>query len=75
MRQNDRAFGIRPVSYSTVLDLDKELIEFEEAVPARYQIRLDSLGGVIRPSAHVTVTEMRSCSTFPFLLPSLFQNC
>ncbi|KAK4056927.1 hypothetical protein OIO90_002177 [Microbotryomycetes sp. JL221] len=58
---NDKAFGIHPCSYSTVLELDRDLKEFEDSIPSRYQLRLDSVGALVRPSAHVTVTEMRAC--------------
>lgn len=57
---NDRAFGIHPVSYATVLELDRDLKEFEDSIPARYQMRMDGVGAIVRPSAHVTVTEMRA---------------
>lgn len=57
---NDRAFGIHPVSYATVLELDKDLKEFEDSIPARYRIEMDSVGAIVRPSSHVTVTEMRA---------------
>ncbi|GAA6007893.1 hypothetical protein JCM10207_004915 [Rhodosporidiobolus poonsookiae] len=60
-KMNDRAFGIHPVQYEEILALDAELREFEESIPARYQLRLDPSGALIRPSAHVTVTEMRAC--------------
>ncbi|KAM0787567.1 hypothetical protein ACM66B_003637 [Microbotryomycetes sp. NB124-2] len=58
---NDKAFGIHPCSYSTVLELDKDLKEFEDSIPSRYQLRLDSVGALVRRSPHVTVTEMRAC--------------
>lgn len=61
--QNDRAFGVRPVSYSAVLELDRELIEFEESIPSRYRLWLDSMGSIVRPTVHITVTEMRACSS------------
>ncbi|GAA5825624.1 hypothetical protein JCM11251_000314 [Rhodosporidiobolus azoricus] len=60
-KMNDRAFGIHPVPYEEILALDAELREFEESIPSRYQLRLDPSGALIRPSAHVTVTEMRAC--------------
>ncbi|GAA6027501.1 hypothetical protein JCM8097_007893 [Rhodosporidiobolus ruineniae] len=60
-KMNDRAFGIHPVPYEEILALDAELKEFEMSIPARYQLRLDPSGALIRPSAHVTVTEMRAC--------------
>ncbi|GAA6026076.1 hypothetical protein JCM10207_003005, partial [Rhodosporidiobolus poonsookiae] len=60
-KMNDRAFGIHPVQYEEILALDAELREFEESIPSRYQLRLDLSGALIRPSAHVTVTEMRAC--------------
>ncbi|GAA5859877.1 hypothetical protein JCM1840_001777 [Sporobolomyces johnsonii] len=60
-KMNDRAFGIHPVPYEEVLALDAELREFEESIPARYQLRLDPSGALLRPAAHVTVTEMRAC--------------
>ncbi|GAA5956238.1 hypothetical protein JCM21900_006579 [Sporobolomyces salmonicolor] len=60
-KMNDRAFGIHPVPYEEVLSLDAELREFEESIPARYQLRLDPSGALIRPAAHITVTEMRAC--------------
>lgn len=43
-----------------MLALDAELREFEEAIPARYRLRLDPSGALIRPATHVTVTEMRA---------------
>ncbi|KAK4051192.1 hypothetical protein OIV83_003014 [Microbotryomycetes sp. JL201] len=58
---NDKAFGIHPCSYSTVLELDRDLKEFEDSIPSRYQLRLDSVGALVRRSPHVTVTEMRAC--------------
>ncbi|GAA5875578.1 hypothetical protein JCM8547_007586 [Rhodosporidiobolus lusitaniae] len=60
-KMNDRAFGIHPVPYEEILALDAELKELEEGIPARYKFRLDPSGALIRPSAHVTVTEMRAC--------------
>ncbi|GAA6060966.1 hypothetical protein JCM10212_006548 [Sporobolomyces blumeae] len=60
-KMNDRAFGIHPVPYEEILAIDAELREFEEAIPSRYRIRLDPSGALIRPAAHVTVTEMRAC--------------
>ncbi|GAA5885525.1 hypothetical protein JCM6882_007453 [Rhodosporidiobolus microsporus] len=60
-KMNDRAFGIHPVPYEEILALDAELREFEESIPSRYQLRLDPSGALNRPSAHVTVTEMRAC--------------
>ncbi|GAA5997852.1 Zn(II)2Cys6 transcription factor [Rhodotorula paludigena] len=60
-KMNDRAFGIHPVPYEEILALDAELREFEESIPARYQLRLDASGALARPSPHVTVTEMRAC--------------
>lgn len=58
--QNDRAFGIKPTSYATVLELDKQLRDFEDTIPARYVLRLDSLGSIIRPVSAISVTEMRA---------------
>ncbi|KAM0755358.1 hypothetical protein T439DRAFT_351150 [Meredithblackwellia eburnea MCA 4105] len=58
---NDAAFGIKPVTYRTILELDRNLKEFEETIPAKYQLRLDSVGALVRPTTHVTVTEMRAC--------------
>ncbi|GAA5939391.1 hypothetical protein JCM3775_001696 [Rhodotorula graminis] len=60
-KMNDRAFGIHPVQYEEILALDAELREFEDAIPSRYQLRLDPSGALSRPTAHVTVTEMRAC--------------
>ncbi|BGO99472.1 hypothetical protein RTBOTA2_002639 [Rhodotorula toruloides] len=60
-KMNDRAFGIHPVPYEEILALDAELREFEESIPSRYQLRLDPSGALIRPTTHVTVTEMRAC--------------
>ncbi|GAA5850183.1 hypothetical protein JCM9279_003560 [Rhodotorula babjevae] len=60
-KMNDRAFGIHPVQYEEILALDAELREFEEAIPSRYHLRLDPSGALSRPTAHVTVTEMRAC--------------
>ncbi|KAL8281016.1 hypothetical protein RQP46_006695 [Phenoliferia psychrophenolica] len=58
---NDAAFGIKPVAYKTILDLDRDLKEFEETIPSRYHLRLDNVGTLYRPTKHVTVTEMRAC--------------
>ncbi|GAA6023115.1 hypothetical protein JCM11491_000075 [Sporobolomyces phaffii] len=60
-KMNDRAFGIEPVPYEEVLALDAELKEFEETIPARYRLRFDASGALLRPTTHLTVTEMRSC--------------
>ncbi|BGP15917.1 hypothetical protein JCM10213_003654 [Rhodosporidiobolus nylandii] len=60
-KMNDRAFGIHPVQYEEILALDAELREFEDSIPTRYQLRVDPTGALVRPSAHVTVTEMRAC--------------
>ncbi|GAA6058122.1 hypothetical protein JCM3770_005950 [Rhodotorula araucariae] len=60
-KMNDRAFGIHPVPYEEILKLDAELREFEEAIPSRYQLRLDPSGALHRRTTHVTVTEMRAC--------------
>ncbi|GAA5911432.1 Zn(II)2Cys6 transcription factor [Sporobolomyces salmoneus] len=61
MKMNDRAFGINPVPYEEILALDAELREFEESIPARYRVRLDQTGALLRPTSHITVTEMRAC--------------
>ncbi|GAA5959583.1 hypothetical protein JCM3765_007204 [Sporobolomyces pararoseus] len=60
-KMNDRAFGIDPVPYEEILALDAELREFEEAIPSRYRLKLDQTGALLRPTTHVTVTEMRAC--------------
>jgi len=61
------------VPYEEILALDAELREFEEAIPSRYQLRLDPSGALSRPTAHVTVTEMRAwcVSLLPHQLLSL----
>ncbi|GAA5878568.1 hypothetical protein JCM16303_002128 [Sporobolomyces ruberrimus] len=60
-KMNDRAFGITPVPYEDILALDAEIHEFEASIPARYRLRLDPSGALLRPTTHVTVTEMRAC--------------
>ncbi|GAA5928922.1 Zn(II)2Cys6 transcription factor [Sporobolomyces koalae] len=60
-KMNDRAFGINPVAYEEILALDAELNEFSEGIPSRYKLRFDPSGALLRPTTHVTVTEMRAC--------------
>ncbi|SCV68114.1 BQ2448_235 [Microbotryum intermedium] len=60
-RIGDAAFGVRGVSYRTVLDFDYVLSHFELSLPECYQVKIDSYGSLLRSTPHITVVEMRTC--------------
>lgn len=46
---SERAFGIEPVSFSTVLELDRELHKIENSFPAVYRVGLEKGMLVVSP--------------------------
>lgn len=59
-RISDRAFGIRAVSYATVMELDRELRKLERELPPHYQLRYDEPSGTFAlPAEGFTLTSLR----------------
>lgn len=59
-RISDRAFGIKAVSYATVMELDRELRKLERELPPQYQLKYDEPSGTFAlPAAGHSLTSLR----------------
>ncbi|KAK4703395.1 hypothetical protein P7C70_g2816, partial [Phenoliferia sp. Uapishka_3] len=59
---NDRALGVRAVTFDTVLELDRELKAVESIFPSYYRLRFNTNWELVREEGIPSITEQRACT-------------